>query len=357
MRYELIRASELDNGLSGAWSGILDAHPEYRSPYFTPQFTRAVAAVRDDTYVCVMEDGAQVAGFFPFQMSARRIGRPVGGAFSDCQAVIALRDAEWDVRDLLRGSRLYVWEFDHLLRCQKQFESYHRAHSKSPIIALEGSSKIMSGDSHNHIRNEQAQAPRRRRKLEREIGPLRFESELNDPKVLDRIIAWKGAQFTRWGSANPFCLKWTRDLLHLILNTRLPRFSGSMSALFSGDTLLAAHVGMRCKDVLHYWFPAFNREFATYSPGIVLLAWMVETALENGIKTIDLGKGDEEYKRRWANVSVLLAEGYVELPSVQSLLRMTRRNAESMIRRAGLASAVRVPARILKRIESRKRFS
>jgi CelD/BcsL family acetyltransferase involved in cellulose biosynthesis len=356
MRYELMRASEVDDGLAAAWLEILDANPDFHSPYFAPHFTQAVAAVRNDAYVTVMEDGARIAGFFPFQTSARHAGRPIGGAFSDYQAVIASSDAEWDVRDLLRESRLHVWEFDHLVRWQKQFQPYHRAYSKSPLISLNGASRIITIVSGGHVRQEQAQASRRRRKLEREVGPLRFEPDLKEPGVLDRILEWKGHQFARSGASNPFCFQWTRDLLHLILNTRSPLFSGAMSALFSGDTLLAAHLGMRFKRTLHYWFPAFNREFSMYSPGIVLFSYMVENAQNQGIGVLDLGKGDEEYKRRWSNQAVPLAEGYVELPSVQALLRKTRRNAESLIRKAGLASAVKIPARIIRRIENRRRF-
>ena len=56
---------------------------------FGPEFTQAVAAVRGDVEVGVLEERGEPVGFFPFQRSRRNVARPVGGKMSDFQGLIA----------------------------------------------------------------------------------------------------------------------------------------------------------------------------------------------------------------------------------------------------------------------------
>ena len=82
---------------------------------------------------------------------------------------------------------------------------------------------------------------------------------------------------------------------------------------------------MRSAKVLHYWFPAYDRDYARYSPGVILLAELARAAPGLGIDTIDLGKGDADYKRRFATGGVQLLEGRIERPSLLAIWRTARR--------------------------------
>src|SRR2546430_5314133 len=113
--YRRIAAHELDAGLLAAWRLIQKSDPRFESPYFCPEFTRAVGTVRDDVRVVVIENDGHPAGFFPHQRGLFSRGRPVGGPLSDYHGVIAGRDARWSVPDLLRAARISVWSFDHLV--------------------------------------------------------------------------------------------------------------------------------------------------------------------------------------------------------------------------------------------------
>lgn len=356
MRYTVIPAGELDNRLAQIWAHILGVNPELKSPYFTPNFTRAVAAVRDDAWVTIIEDGVWIVGFFPFQRGHGGVGRPIGGAFSDYQAVIAQPDADWTAAELVGRSGLRVWKFDHLIAWQRQFQAYHQVLTSSPIAALTQGFEQYNRAWRDRGSRELLETHRLRRKLEREVGPLRFVADAVDPGVLAKVILWKRQQYVRSGLVDAFAYPWTVRLLYGILETRAREFSGRLSALFAGEHLVAGHMGMRAGRVLHHWFPSYNRAFARYSPGIVLLLCMMESAQDSGIDIIDFGKGDEEYKRRMATASVPIAEGYVELPSLAGALRKFRRGAETFVRDSPLRAVARVPGRLVRRLESRRHF-
>jgi CelD/BcsL family acetyltransferase involved in cellulose biosynthesis len=150
---------------------------------------------------------------------------------------------------------------------------------------------------------------------------------------------------------------WTRALLERLLSIDTPRFAGTLSALYAHGELVAVHMGMRSRTVWHYWFPAYDPGFARYSPGLILLAAMLQAAPAAGLRRVDLGKGEALYKRRLMNAEVPIAEGRVELPSVTTRLRRLRRDAEDLVSHGPLAALLRRPGRLVKRLERRLRFA
>ncbi len=98
-----------------------------------------------------------------------------------------------------------------------------------------------------------------------------------------------------------------------------------LSLLYAGDQLVAGHLGMRSKRIWHYWFPAYDRRYAKYSPGLLLLLKMAQAAEDLGLEAIDIGTGLSLYKRRLMNASTAVAEGSVERPSCVKALRGARR--------------------------------
>jgi CelD/BcsL family acetyltransferase involved in cellulose biosynthesis len=49
----------------------------------------------------------------------------------------------------------------------------------------------------------------------------------------------------------------------------------------------------------YFYLPAFSIQHADLRPGTVLTALAVERAAREGVRTIDMLRGDEEYKRLW----------------------------------------------------------
>ena len=84
----------------GAWR-TMQADAAH-SPFFRPEFTQAVAAVRDDVEVAVLDIQQQPVGFFPYQRSRRNVARPVAGRMSDFQAMIAFPGFHYDPMAVLQ---------------------------------------------------------------------------------------------------------------------------------------------------------------------------------------------------------------------------------------------------------------
>jgi CelD/BcsL family acetyltransferase involved in cellulose biosynthesis len=280
----------------------------------------------------------------------------VGGALSDHHAVIADPRAEWTVEQLLRGSGLRVFEFNHLKACQTEFLPWHRERDESPLMLLAGGYEAYARERREAGSKQIKKTGTLRRKLEREVGPLRFTLHAPEDETLRTLLAWKSEQYLESGLIDVFSFDWTVRLLERLMRIRTPDFAGLLSTLHAGDKLVAAHMGMRSRTVWHYWFPAYAPEYAKYSPGLVLLLMMAEAAEAEGVEVIDMGKGQALYKERLANGAVPLAEGRVELPSLVTAIRRIKRGTESLVRRTPLYHVARIPGRLVTALRRRRRF-
>ena len=177
----------------------------------------------------------------------------------------------------------------------------------------------------------------------RNLGPLRFEEHAEDPRVLESLIAWKSRQYRQIRVANLLEKPGILDFLRRLLALRGPEFRGVLSAMYFGDRLAAAHLGLRCRNVLHFWFPAYDEELARYSPGNIFFVEQARAAEPLGIRRIDLGCGNQKFKSSLRSFGTQVAEGAVGLGalsvSVQRTWLYTKRWIQSS-RFQGAARAV-----------------
>ena len=124
MKVQTVPATELQEEHVAAWSTLQFAAGGVDSPFFCPEFTQAVAAVRDDVEVAILEDNHETIGFFPFQRGVNNDGRPVGGRLSDFQGIVLKSAVDLDPMWLLRGCHLTAWHFDHLVAMQPAFAPF-----------------------------------------------------------------------------------------------------------------------------------------------------------------------------------------------------------------------------------------
>src|SRR5262249_28846869 len=164
--------------------------------------------------------------------------------------------------------------------------------------------------------------------------------------ALQKILAWKSQQYIRTGNGDVFALSWIRATVERIHGMQTEGFSGMLSLLYLGDQLAAGHLSMRSGSICHYWFPAYDREMAKYSPGLILLLKTAQHAPSIGVHTLDLGKGLAEYKERLMNASVPLASGSVEVPSWLSFRRSLIRKLRAFVTASPLAGPTRQIVRL-----------
>jgi CelD/BcsL family acetyltransferase involved in cellulose biosynthesis len=345
MKITTIAGRELCPRLAERWSALQQADPALESAYFHPEFTRCAARVKANVEIAVMEDAGSVVGFFPFERRTPTLGEPVGSFMSDYHGLVTATDACVDPSDLLRACRLTAFDFSHfpLARLPRGVRAEQIA--ESPILALSDGYAAYVAKKRAAGSEVIGQTNRRERRLAREIGPVRFEADDTNPSALDAVLAWKSAQYLRSGHEDIFRLSWTRGLLEAIRETKADGFAGILSTLYAGDRLIAGHFGMRSRSSWHYWFPAYDPEFSKYSPGLILILKMAESASGMGLRTIDLGTGALLYKDRLATGAVDLAAGSMELSAWRTLRRRAKRNLVSLAQSTGLEAPARAALR------------
>jgi CelD/BcsL family acetyltransferase involved in cellulose biosynthesis len=328
---KVIAGKAIDSALLRRWRVLQESNPELENPCFAPEFTQAVAAARNDVEVAFIEERGQVVAIFPFQRKAGGHGVPVGGIVSDYHGLICRRDFWCDPRELLKACRLVCWDFDRLLATQRFFAPFHKLCEPSALIDLSQGYEAYVRERRGAGTEQIKKCMNLLRRLQLEIGPVRFVPQSSDRSALSEILAWKSRQYRETGWRDLFALKWGRCLIEQIHATECDAFAGMLSLLYAGKNLVAGHFGMRSRSVWHYWFPAYDPQFAKYSPGLLLLLKMAEHAPQIGLRTLDLGTGLTLYKRRLMNASVSVAEGSVERPSWLSLIRGVRRKAKRLL--------------------------
>ena len=340
MRVTAILAEEVDPSLQRRWEQLRLADPLLASPYFCIEYVQAVARVRPDVRVAVIECDGLVQGFFPYQRLSARVGAPVGGRLSDWHGLIGAPGLDLPAQELLRACGLHIWDFDHVPASQLTFERHAARRDASPVMELEQGFAAYVEQRRAAGAQRVSQMLRKARKLERELGDIRFEADSRDPRALAQVVRWKREQCRRTGVVDFLGWGWTTAMLEQIAAVDSPAFAGRLSVLWHGDAMLAAHFGMRSDRAWHWWFPGYNEAFADYSPGGVLLLKVAEAAAQAGMRHLDLGKGDDPYKRSFATRALPLLEGSVMVPSLDSSWRRARtRGADLVHRSAALAPA------------------
>jgi len=349
MKIDLIPGRELSSDLVARWDEIARSTPELASPYFRPEFTQAVAAVRSTVEIAVLNDGNSVVGFFPFERVRGCVAKPVGGKLSDYQGVIAAPETPWLLAELLQGCRLQAWEFDHLLASQKQAEPHFAQVASSWRLDVSAGYEAYLAARKAAGAACLSEMLRKSRKLQRE-HQVRFEWHTTDAAVFEQLLAWKTDQYRRSGLTDLFAYSWIVQLLKNIWQTQTPALAGVLSTLYVNDKVAAIHFGMQSGSLLHSWFPAYDVVQSKHSPGSTLLLLLIQHAGEHGMRCLELGKGDEDYKRTFATDGVSLAEGVVETRPVTAAIRHGWRQTRDWVRRSPIREPARMPIRWLRRM-------
>ena len=307
-----VKLAALSDDEIAAWSELQRRHSEFESPFFRPEFSALLAEYQPDIEVAVLRTAGRCVGFWPFQRGYGNVARTDGHRLRSYEGVLCEPFVAWSPGELLHACGLSAWKFDHLLLSQSSMQPFRWSVSASPVMDL-------SGGPESYLRRKRKEHShtielmfRRKRRAERELGPIRLVPASDEDRVVDTIIEWKRAQFQRIRSVDHLAPAWRRAFVKRIAAFRSEHFSGMTCALYAGRHLLAAHLGLRSGRVLHGWLPVYNRCFHRYSPGIMMWALLADQAPDLGITRIDLGKGPEYYKDRLKTGEITVAQGSVD---------------------------------------------
>lgn len=327
MQISVIRPTEFGPAEIAAWQSMQRQTGSLANPFLCPEFAIAVGDVRPAARVAVLADRPTIVGFFPFER------RRLGAGLTNCQGLIHAPGLEWDPRELLRGCRLTVWQFDHLAAGQQPFERYAVAMAPSPAIDLTGGFAAYQEKLQIKSPRFCRDLARQMRKLERDAGELRFVADSRDTGLMRTLMDWKSEQNHRNERSDIFARPWVTELIDSLFNNRNDRFGGLLSASYAGGQPVAAQFGLRSGSQFVGSFTAYDSRFGKYSPGLFQLMQMAEALAATGVHAIDLGRGAASYKERLKSHDQFVAEGVAARAAILASAHRARSTLADWARR------------------------
>jgi CelD/BcsL family acetyltransferase involved in cellulose biosynthesis len=338
---KLITADELTADEIQLWRQIQAQSEGLASGLFCPELVQSVSQFRTGIEIATILCDGQTVGFFPFHRADAGHGSPFAGPLADFQGAIIPKDLEFDPVELLVACDLQSWSFDHLLAEQTTFVPYHVINDESAFIDLSNGFDAYRSARKKAKSDELSEALRKGRKIQRDVGPLRFEPCETDPKILDQLLDWKAQQLQHKGLPNALQTEWISPLMQSLITQSTPDFAGMLSAVYIGDDLLAGTIGVRSQHILHGWVTCFDPQYYKFSPGLILLTQLAQAAEQLDIHRIDMGKGPESFKRSFRSGSIALAEGIVSRNAVSGALQQNWIRAKEWAKTKSIGESAR----------------
>ncbi len=353
LHIDLIRPSQLSNADAATWSRLQAADPGLDSPFLGPNWAQAVERAqggeRSGVRVALLQDGGGARGFF----SARQrgpIAMPVGAPMCDYQGLVADAGLHVDGRQLLEALKVDRLDFSHMLAEQPAFSAHLRGLDVSHGVDL-------SAGYAAYVAERRAQTgllkdlDKRRRKAEREVGPVVFEAYSRSQAAFDKLIAWKRQLMRATGQTDLFEADWPLRLLSDLFASRDPDFGGVLFTLSIGDQLVAAHLHLRGRHTVHAWIIGHDEAMDRFSPGLLLfqdiLKWMDDTPYWY----LDFGPGDYRFKHQFANARQSIGHGFVGRLSTAALVREAQYRVRGLAERFDLGEVSSLPGKAMRRLD------
>ncbi|NND84159.1 MAG: GNAT family N-acetyltransferase [Acidimicrobiia bacterium] len=141
-------------------------------------------------------------------------------------------------------------------------------------------------------KKERHETRRKRRRYEEVVGPARIARFDTAPERLDEFVALHRTSAGEKGS-------FMTDAMAAYFGAVMALDGWGIDALLTPDgDMAAAGFSFHGDDGYYLYNSAFDRSFSEASPGVVLIASLIEFAIEEGQMLFDFLKGDEPYKFR-----------------------------------------------------------
>lgn len=152
--------------------------------------------------------------------------------------------------------------------------------------------------SHHSIEYRQAQT-------EKEI------SSSLDAFFVQKEQRFKEKKMTHASLFHPFYKAFLAQLAHLPSDSQEP--SLEFHILWAEKEIIALYGGMKHRNSFYAMINSFNPLFASYSPGDLLLMFLLEAQIKEKMKIFDLGIGEASYKDKWCAPGLPLFDSILPL--------------------------------------------
>lgn len=301
MAAKLVRYGELTPADIRSWNALLAQDEAYDSALLTPEFAGLVSSIRDDVRILLLHNGNLLEGILAFHKRPGGLARPLGAPFSDYSGPVIRNGSHIKLTDLLSLAGVPAFESAAMVGTAR---SAARDDETSPDDSHIIRPAPLTGEQFlEQQRSLHAKRFKNFRRLhkqfEREIGPLKFNWGRPSSNELETLLALKSDQFLESGYVDLTQATESRALLSAVASSE----HAFMTSLTLDDTLVSAHFGFKCGKRFHPWISAYDPQWSSYSPGILLLLDVLKHWEALGVETYDLAGGHDHYKKYFANAA------------------------------------------------------
>ena len=352
MRIDVVRPTELAQADIDAWSA-LQRETGFDSPFFSPHWVRACAEADGPdgrlAKIAVVRDERGAAAFLPARISPFS-GQAVGAPLCDYQGAVIRPGATIDLKAVVRAFGVGRLDFQNLFPGQSSFDRYVHGHASSLAIDLSQGFEAYAAERKTQT-DILKDCAKRKRKLEREKGEVRFTAFSESQADFDQLLAWKRAQYRATGQTDIFDAGWPLELLKRLFAAPCGDLRVRLFTLHVAGELAAAHLALCSGPVAHAWFIAHAEAFERYSPGVALIHEMLQWGPANGMRELDLGPGDYRFKLQLSNLKREVGHGYVGRASASALVRAAAYSVRDAAEALPLGRASALPGKAMRRLD------
>ncbi len=355
MKIDVVRPSALTGAERDRWRELqARAGADYSSPFLSPDWAvavdRALGQFHDQCQVAVIREGEAQVGFFAAR-AGRSVALPAGAPLCDYQGVVAEAGLKVDPKALVEAFGVQRIDFTHMVEHDRAFGALGQGRDDFYAVDVsEGWDAYAEGRraAGTDILKDIA---KKRRKLERDVGPITFTAFSRSRSDFERTFAWKAAQYARTNQTDPTSRPWVRLLMDQLFESRDPDFGGALFTLHAGDRLVASQFNLRGGANINAWFISHDEALERYSPGLVMWGDLLQWMAESPYRTLDLGPVAYRFKDRLANRTRGIVHGFAGRPGAATLVRA----AEYGVRRAAEALPLgrfsELPGKAMRRLD------
>lgn len=143
-----------------------------------------------------------------------------------------------------------------------------------------------------------------------EIGTLRFvvANTLSEFDELVKVaLKQKTGRYHATGAKNILADIETYNFYAQLIKSSSREVRVHMSALMLNDEVIATHLGIYHNGRFYYLFPAYDEQkWGRFSPGRLLLEYLIKWAISARLDTFDFTVGAESYKEIWCDLEMSL---------------------------------------------------
>lgn len=183
-----------------------------------------------------------------------------------------------------------------------------------------------------------AQDSRRNLRRLSELGKVEFTiaaTAEERARFLAAMMAQKSRRYVQTRGIDSFDRPGYRDFFKEATSRLAQRGILHLSALTLDGKVLAAHWGYVVGTRFYYLMPSYEFEWHRYSPGRLLLHKLLEWSTTNGLTIFDQGIGDEEYKARYCDGTIVLCQDEFAL-TYRGKASLLSRNAKRAVQASPL---------------------